>query len=1145
MIPSQLRKSWQANEINLSVYSPKFVETGTYTINPQIHGLADDVAENWYYYSFHRDTYTNFQPIVKNQTVYFYSDTDYIGKSRVHHVDGDDIYFQISEHILVASGTNYQIVDFHELWPKFPRAVFESGTVSYYKDYDIAYSNQNTNFVPVAVFGPNLASYESILGQGLPVTLDATKSYTVDNTTITNYLWTLPTGTIIVPGTGDITDPSLTPILPIGHNTIKLDVTNNLGITGTTFRHFSIYNRPDVPNGLYPISDWKLDSLTGDFDTGDWTAKITVRERAEEFIDGALVVIWTESRTKEIGEQPATYSPVYRENILFVGYVIRIENKYDSDGAEHSVLLKSALGILNNKDMFSVSLESVENPIDWTQMHDMTINKIVNHYLYYHSTLLETADLFKIPTLSGDYYEEMEDIPRGQITNNIRMLLQDRLFGNIVSNKCGQIYTEVNVNLLLTALRPNTEDRFTKDDWIGAETVPEMFEMPLSSILLGGIGYDLVTGTAYLSKAPDAQFPAPFGKPETKSRMNVTSQAECNLLSGLYFGYKNNPYPSVDLSFGNNFQFIDIAPQTLWLLDDELPFTEKDSRNLVLRWKDRRIIPRKINISWDNWVLTERVTFETETNGTQGETIVIPVIPKDNPPITPPIPPGGGGTTGTTGWVIMTSTDDDNMGINGYIVNPTNTFGNTSPYWRIGYGNGATDGCVDPFDETQNIAFYTTGPIVVRVTNLKTTPSYSTVLNKGTGWQMERVVATIAQNGVFWVLGYHTHDGQIDQYVFRTENSGQTWEQLLTCANVSAHNRAFGCGQHNPKICYLSGNQGSPDAPKVISNYKQIGFTYGVTTMVNDGLYSGGIKWETLDDPYFVYQYQYLPNNNPPEITGTKFTRYIYQCDNPVTSVDVTFYSLYDGKPLVGFPCGSAEMNPIIYTPNDPVHNETYGVNNFAIGYQVEFAGRWQYNCGHGSIRGVGWTINKINGSNVGTPYTYRIKEGNGGALTIESVAAFECSDVECYYNKNEDDLSWRGWSASGEFWDFPAPSKGGSDRVILTADPSDQPKRMICHVLDSNKIFVLAANAGKYDIKHFDISLGGAWTTTQIGLDGGCCIGLWPFGTTDPNVQALYVGDKTHIYYSLNGGRTLMNKTGNLTLTNGTTCIVPLWLSY
>src|SRR6185503_1735869 len=257
------------------------------------------------------------------------------------------------------------------------------------------------------------------------------------------------------------------------------------------YRHVALFDRPGRGTNQ-PLTDWELKDITGDWD-GGFTAKIEVGESSDKFRDGYLVGIWAEDFYGGVKQSFGGF--FNREHVVFLGYVNKADTVYNAFTSKTTFLLKGMVALLKNKEMFSISLEDSANPLNWTQLKNMTMSRILDHYLRWHTTLFNVADVNNLLTDHKDYKEQFEDITKGEIFSTLNNVLGSRLFGNFTSDNQNRCFAEVDFNMLITGTRPASTMTFIDADWINSPKFPEVIEKNISNVLLGGVGYD---GTASL-----------------------------------------------------------------------------------------------------------------------------------------------------------------------------------------------------------------------------------------------------------------------------------------------------------------------------------------------------------------------------------------------------------------------------------------------------------------------------------------------------------------------------------------------------------------------------------------------------------------------------------------------------------------------
>lgn len=677
------------------------------------------------------------------------------GVSQITVAPDSDIQYADNQYITIK--------DFHEFWPVFPRNFANTGTLTleFYKDYDISLTDENTNFDPVVIMGPAFAGFYDTFPS---IYFTATGSYTVDGSTITGYSWQFPNG---VTGTANVGTPGLISFVPVGpgHYTVACTVTASNGKTATGYRHIVLLDRNTGDN--LPISDSSFEDLDGEWGSG-YILKIKVRNRADEFKDGDLVILFAEDyydfAKQSFGGYPG------REHVVFTGYVSNVTTQYNAMNSESTLTIKGMATYMVNKEMFTLEMyDTPDTPLDWTQIQNMTINKMLNHFFRWHTTLLSMNDFIHILTAPGDYRDNWVQTSKGEISTIVGDFLKNRVMGAFSSDRQGRCFAEVDWQVIVTGSRPASVMSFQNTDWVGKPVILERIEQPIANVLVGGQAYDppTYTGTAFLSRAP-GEVQTYNGKSQNVSGLSLVDQDHVNTIAGLYYAKMNNRTPEINLELANNMRNIDVAKSELYNFTVDANSTYRFGSTA----QTFRMMPRKISYKLQNFVLKATVNFETETSGPPGDTIIIPVdVPGGNPCEENPDdcdPP----CTGDCDEPCINCEGDGNITYvwNTSKVGRTRNFLDTSPHW-VDVSNGLAGtiiwGILDPYDPA-NSAYTLTTSGIYHCSNLdSSSPTWtlkqsSATLQAGCGivssWTMNFVNASITQQGLLYI-SWGGHDG--------------------------------------------------------------------------------------------------------------------------------------------------------------------------------------------------------------------------------------------------------------------------------------------------------------------------------------------------------------------------------------------------
>lgn len=573
-----------------------------------------------------------------------------VGRLRVRSITAAQVV--VAENSLPWADNEWiEIVRFVEPWAVYPRQVVTSSNVpTWYKDYDIAYSDQNEVFDPVVVMGPNRAialiapftNAAHCVGTA-SLYFDGSKSYDLNTgATLTAYQWNY-----YQDGQATVTYNVMTPgnvlFTTAGNYAVSLTVTNSLGKTATSWRFIVIHNPLDATcsgaDRLKPIRKWGTSSLTGNYQSGGWEGKIWFREAVglETIVDGALVIIyalddWDEVTGVDSGYIGGSYSNV--GNIVFNGYIRDGSVELSPDGSSVvSVGVTDLAGRLDKLEGFGVSIKSVTDPgavvsvtPAWSQVEQMTIDIALYHYIRWHTTIYSMADVRK----NGDTrYVEYADFDKGSLYGAIDRFLLSTILAHLCVNAQGEVWMETKVDVIPVGSRTlGTIMTLTDSDWRDKLAIVSRVETDTSYVEIGGFAYAGPTtdvATPFISAAP-SQVPGYEGKQVVLNGLVLTDQTVTSQLAGDIYTSLNKLYPSVTVPMSGNYRIFDIAPQERLLIT-----LAQGDTNLEISWSAKKFIPRQVtyNINNPSQVLLVDVVCEEETDGEPG---VAGPYPPEEPP---------------------------------------------------------------------------------------------------------------------------------------------------------------------------------------------------------------------------------------------------------------------------------------------------------------------------------------------------------------------------------------------------------------------------------------------------------------------------------------------------------------------------------
>lgn len=544
-----------------------------------------------------------------------------------------------NSHINWADDDHLTVVNFYEITPIFQRIIQDPADpedVIFYKDYDVAYTNQNSVLGSFVCMGPHHAGF---LENGEhSVFYSSSGTFNVNGDALTYEWWFQGADT-----TGSASQqPGEIAYSTPGHYTTRLTVSNDSGGEDISYRHVSIYDRPE--NGTNnPILSWQLVSLEGDRDSGGYSGRIRVHSDVLDDVvrDESLVVLfsddWYGSTKQSIGGN--AYD---RSSIVFVGYVVANTIIYNWQENFVEFDIGSPTRIMKMKEGFSVSVESKVTPYKWFEVQNMNVRKALYHYLRWHSTALLCNDF---EFVGDDQNIQYFDSDRTSIYDAVNTLMSSSLVGNFVADRQGKGWAEISVSALPSGTVPPETNLLdiTKDRWIGSPIINERFYNEVSWIEMGGIQFDgPATGDflALLSQAPGSA-PSYSGRVERFQGLALSSQAQLNELVGNVYTFKNSRYPSIVFQLAGNYRNYDIAPQERVPVNIAATDTP---RGIVFNDKPFLIGGMSFAYNSEQQILLPTINTQEITSGVAGITqIVGSLIPiPDSPPIAGGSPVGGG-----------------------------------------------------------------------------------------------------------------------------------------------------------------------------------------------------------------------------------------------------------------------------------------------------------------------------------------------------------------------------------------------------------------------------------------------------------------------------------------------------------------------
>jgi hypothetical protein len=569
-----------------------------------------------------------------------------VGRVRIRSVDASK--FTLAENYDIPWQTNLYItaINYIDLNPIYPVISGSSITdLHFWKDYDVSYTNQNSVLGSFPIAGSHQAAF--ISGSSASIYWSASGTSNVKGDSMT-YAWVFEGGS---PGTYSGITPGYVNYSTPGHYKTTLTVTGSGGSVDITYRFVSIYPRAANGNAIPPFQRWSTSSIQGSRSEAGYSVAIKVYDQIDKIYDGALVILFTDQTSYGNTKAIVGNSP------KFVGYIQKGTIVYDYETSSVEFNAISVTGMLKDIETFSVSCNDSTSPTHWYEILNMSIARVLYHYLRWHTTVLDCTDF---QYTGDDRIVQYFDSNRDSIYDAISTFLTNGIIGEIVSDRQGRIWAEINpgaVHNARTTLPVNMSIK--KQDWMGEPSIDENITRPYSALELGGVVYNGITGgtgtsTAILSIAPGFA-PGVRGKLNYITGFIGTSQGQLNNTAGDLWAYLTARY-AVTLKMAGNYNNIDIAPIQQCLLN-----VSGSDTNRGITFLDEPFHPVQMDWTFDaqNASLYPQIKFAQVTNGMKGKTeavmgaATVPIPPTIPPIIPPPIPPYPSLPNGKTyTWII-------------------------------------------------------------------------------------------------------------------------------------------------------------------------------------------------------------------------------------------------------------------------------------------------------------------------------------------------------------------------------------------------------------------------------------------------------------------------------------------------------------
>lgn len=481
-------------------------------------------------------------------------------------------------------------------------------------DYDVAYSDQHENCLPVVNMG---SDWVLSLGDqdDISISPDASESWVVGST-VASYLWV-------------VTGASATANLDTATPTITYDTAGiyriSCTVTGANSKARTSYRYVYIDQTTIPAS---VGNITGEIEHGGWSFEVTAYDAVglTEVRDRSKCILIVER-----GDGSVLGYMTGNENILCTGWIEKESIKVSSEYSEVKLRVSGLNYWLGQETSYPTGIETSGTPTAWTEMENLTVDKGLWHLMEWRTTALNCCDFYPtgdtklVPSLSAQL---------GTLWEQLKVFAYEPLLAEITSDRYNRLFVKVSSQLIMPVDRDfPTILSLQSGDWIADIEFDRVVSLPTTQVYISGIRDD--TNDPLFSKAPGKTL-SRLGLMFNQDRLLLDNQTQANNLSGLIYARLNNPYKILDINLSAFNPMIDI--NTNHFVDITVT-TSQNSREISLT--NYKLLINRIEHRFDNTngVLSTTIECEGET-GTAESIAVNPGVTIEYPEPMIPAEPG-------------------------------------------------------------------------------------------------------------------------------------------------------------------------------------------------------------------------------------------------------------------------------------------------------------------------------------------------------------------------------------------------------------------------------------------------------------------------------------------------------------------------
>lgn len=469
-------------------------------------------------------------------------------------------------------------------------------------DYDISYSSQHTNFLPVPMLGPIVRVVKLVNGTAnIQLGSESGLDSWVYGSSISSYLWSVAGATL---NDSTIARPVATVTAP-GWYLTYCTVTAANGQSREGVRYLYVYDDDNPP------APFIFNSFDEDLDAGGVSFNITLTRQADfdHVRERALCVLFSEDHYgSDLSAYHGSLGPIAgAENIEGIARIAEESIRYDQEKGEVSFGVYGLQEWYKRINAFPAGLELATNtPSAWTSMPALTVDRMLWHLLEYRCTATTIMDII----LTGDsrYAKELQSLA-SSLWAQMEEFAGDTILANLGVDQYGRFICQIEPQLIPEDDRdfPEIMELENVDIIGGVEfeyvTVPDVSLVDLSGVSINISGH----ANAFFSLAP-GHVQNDYGEIRIEDKLLLSSQAQANQLAGLILGWMRNPFKPVSLNIRNN-KFLSCFPNQCVVFHIDGSINPRGIDETI------RLIPRRRTLEFNkqNGNKSYTIEFEAET----------------------------------------------------------------------------------------------------------------------------------------------------------------------------------------------------------------------------------------------------------------------------------------------------------------------------------------------------------------------------------------------------------------------------------------------------------------------------------------------------------------------------------------------------